>query len=161
MVDGDFEKLPFADASFDVVWSQDAILHSGNRPRVLEEINRVLRPGGRVIFTDPMQADDAVKERLRPILDRIHLDSLGSPAFYRDQGARLGWEACRFEDYSEQLGEHYLRVFQELERRDSELVASISQAYLTKMKQGLQHWVEGSKDEQLKWGIFFFRKPTM
>jgi sarcosine/dimethylglycine N-methyltransferase len=31
---GDFEAIPAEDNSIDIVWSQDAILHSGNRPRV-------------------------------------------------------------------------------------------------------------------------------
>lgn len=161
VIDGDFENLPFADASFDVIWSQDAILHSGRRGKVLEEINRVLRPGGRVIFTDPMQSDEASKEQLKPVLERIHLDSLGSPGFYRDQAASLGWEDARFEDYSEQLGEHYFRVLKDLENRDSELKSTISEDYLKRMKQGLTHWVESSKSKQLKWGIFYFRKPTV
>ncbi|MEJ2061477.1 MAG: class I SAM-dependent methyltransferase, partial [Gammaproteobacteria bacterium] len=58
VVDGSFEAIPADDNTFDVVWSQDAILHSGHRDRVVGEIARVLRPGGDLVFTDPMQADD-------------------------------------------------------------------------------------------------------
>jgi sarcosine/dimethylglycine N-methyltransferase len=36
VVDGSFEDIPYPDGSFDAVWSQDAILHSGDRVRVLE-----------------------------------------------------------------------------------------------------------------------------
>ncbi|HBC08647.1 MAG TPA: SAM-dependent methyltransferase, partial [Rhodospirillaceae bacterium] len=71
VVHGSFEDIPAEDASVDLVWSQDAILHSGDRPRVLDEISRVLAPGGHVIFTDPMQADDVPDGVLQPILDRI------------------------------------------------------------------------------------------
>ena len=35
VVDGSFEDIPAPDQSFDLVWSQDAILHSGQRERVL------------------------------------------------------------------------------------------------------------------------------
>ncbi|MEO9962251.1 MAG: class I SAM-dependent methyltransferase, partial [Nisaea sp.] len=48
VVHGSFEDIPAEDASVDLVWSQDAILHSGDRPRVLDEISRVLAPGGHV-----------------------------------------------------------------------------------------------------------------
>jgi len=78
VVDGSFEAIPADDASFDVVWSQDAILHSGNREKVLQEVARVLKPGGQFVFTDPMQADDCPQGVLQPILDRIHLSSLGA-----------------------------------------------------------------------------------
>ncbi len=58
VVDGSFDDLPFEANSFDAVWSQDAILHAPDRKAVLDEVARVLKPGGQFIFTDPMQADD-------------------------------------------------------------------------------------------------------
>jgi phosphoethanolamine N-methyltransferase len=38
--------LPFADRSFDIVFSKDAILHVPDKPALCAEIRRVLRPGG-------------------------------------------------------------------------------------------------------------------
>src|SRR6056297_454104 len=90
VVDASFEDIPYQDKSFDLVWSQDAILHSGDRPKVLAEVARVLKPGGRFVFTDPMMADDCPQGVLQPILDRIHLETLGSPGFYREQARKLG-----------------------------------------------------------------------
>ena len=46
--------LPFADGSFDAVVSNDAMCHLTNRASVLAEWRRVLRPGGRILFTDAM-----------------------------------------------------------------------------------------------------------
>ena len=46
--EADAEQLPFADASFDFVWSWGVIHHSAHTGRVVAEIARVLRPGGRV-----------------------------------------------------------------------------------------------------------------
>lgn len=45
----DAEKLQFKDASFDFVWSWGVIHHSSNTRRVLEEVHRVLRPGGKFV----------------------------------------------------------------------------------------------------------------
>jgi ubiquinone/menaquinone biosynthesis C-methylase UbiE len=44
----------------------------------MTEVDRVLKPGGELVFTDPMQADDCPDGVLQPVLDRIHLESLGS-----------------------------------------------------------------------------------
>jgi SAM-dependent methyltransferase len=46
------KPLPFADASFDAIVCIDAINHLYNRLEVLGEWYRVLRPGGRFLFTD-------------------------------------------------------------------------------------------------------------
>ncbi|MBK1788442.1 glycine/sarcosine N-methyltransferase [Prauserella cavernicola] len=157
VVDGSFEDLPFEDNEFDVVWSQDAMLHSGDRVRVLQEVTRVLTPRGQFLFTDPMAADDCDKMSLRPILDRLHLDTMGSPSFYRRELARLGMSSVEFEDHTQQLATHYGRVLEETERRNGDLSGNVSTEYLTRMKIGLKNWVEGGRAGNLAWGIFHVR----
>jgi len=48
------KPLPFANESFDVIVSNDAMCHIANRAEVLNDWHRVVRPGGRVLFTDAM-----------------------------------------------------------------------------------------------------------
>jgi len=158
--DDNFEDIPYDDALFDVAWSQDSILHSGDRQRVLEEIDRVLKPGGQVIFTDPMQADDCPEGVLEHVLERIHLDTLGSFAFYREQAKRLGWAEEGIDDLTHQLVNHYTRVRQELAGRHEELGARVSEAYIDRMIQGLTHWIDAGDSGHLAWGIMHFRKPV-
>lgn len=159
VVDGSFDEVPFEDGTFDVIWSQDAFLHSDNRPKVMAEAARLLKSGGEMVFTDPMQADDCPEGVLQPILDRIHLETLGSPAFYQEQARSLGLEVVEFEEHTEQLARHYGRVLQELESREDELAAVVSREYIERMKKGLGHWIEGGRNGYLAWGIFHFRKP--
>jgi SAM-dependent methyltransferase len=47
------DRLPFADGSFEAILCIDAICHLPGRSRVLAEWSRLLRPGGRLLFTDP------------------------------------------------------------------------------------------------------------
>ncbi len=159
VIDGAFESMPFGDASFDLVWCQDAILHSGDRVGVLREVDRVLKPGGRFVFTDPMRTDEADPSDLGAILERIHLPDLGSPGFYLQQGAALGWTDEGFEAHADMLPRHYARVREELERNADRLDGLVSSGYIERMKKGLAHWVEGGKAGKLTWGIFLFRKP--
>ena len=160
VVHGNFEQIPKPDASYDIVWSQDAILHSGNRRKVLEEAARVLVPGGQLIFTDPMQADDVPDPAaLEPVLQRIHLDSLGSFRFYREAARDLGLEEVECVDLTEHLVRHYGRVREELTSRYDEMIKLSSKAYVDRMIQGLGHWVDAGKKGLLAWGILHFRKP--
>ena len=157
VVYGDFENVPEPDNSFDVVWSQDAILHSGNRPRVLDEVRRVLVPNGQFIFTDPMQSDDCPDGVLQPILDRIQLSTLGSFAFYRAELAARGFEETDTEPLTEQLRMHYWRIGRALKDRYDEAVKLSGQTYVDNMIKGLQHWVDGADRGYLAWGIMDFR----
>jgi ubiquinone/menaquinone biosynthesis C-methylase UbiE len=50
VLEADAESLPFPDSSFDFVWSWGVIHHSADTDRVIAEIARVLRPGGRLAF---------------------------------------------------------------------------------------------------------------
>ena len=163
VIDGSFEKLPFDtaghDSGFDVVWSQDAILHSDQREQVLAEAFRVLKPGGYLVFTDPMQADDCPQGVLQPIYDRIHLSSLGSPGFYLRTAAQVGFDAVRFDDLTHQLINHYQRVLDETEKKAGELKGKINPDYIERMKTGLGYWVDGGKKGYLAWGIFLLQKP--
>lgn len=47
-------QLPFPNASFDAIACIDAINHLPNRPRVIADWARLLKPGGRLLFTDPI-----------------------------------------------------------------------------------------------------------
>ena len=158
VTEGNFEELPFPDNSFDVVWSQDAIVHSANREVVVENTSRVLKDSGEFIFTDLMQTYDCPKSILKPVLDRIYLDSLGSYGFYVEQARKLGVKKTEVTDLSDHLTMHYQRVMEETQKRYNEMVDMCGKEYIDKMIQGLRHWVEAGKNDYLSWGIIHMKK---
>jgi len=70
--DGRAESLPFADASFDVVVSQFGLMFFDDRVAALREMQRVLRPGGRlaVAVCDALERSPGYAS-LAALLDRL------------------------------------------------------------------------------------------
>jgi ubiquinone/menaquinone biosynthesis C-methylase UbiE len=48
------QPLPFADQAYDAVFSNDVLCHVPERLKVLCEILRILKPGGRMLFSDAL-----------------------------------------------------------------------------------------------------------
>lgn len=48
---GDAERIPFADAQFDLVYSFGVLHHTPDTARSIAEVHRVLRPGGAALIT--------------------------------------------------------------------------------------------------------------
>lgn len=68
----DGADLPFADASFDAVVSMNALHHIRNLDGVLDEVVRVLRPGGLVLLADFDAAGFRIFDRLHREEGRTH-----------------------------------------------------------------------------------------
>ena len=50
--------LPFADASLDVVFSKDAMIHIADKEALFRDVYRVLKPGGAFLASDWLRGDD-------------------------------------------------------------------------------------------------------
>jgi len=68
---GDAERLPFDDESFDVVACRAAFHHFPRPARVLGEMARVCRRGGRVLVADMLGHDDAERAALHDRIERL------------------------------------------------------------------------------------------
>jgi ubiquinone/menaquinone biosynthesis C-methylase UbiE len=52
-VQGDMHHMPFANASFDGCRAERVLIHSAQPRQVVEEMRRVVHPGGRIVVTEP------------------------------------------------------------------------------------------------------------
>jgi len=156
---GSFENIPYPDRSFDIVWSQDAIVHSGNRRQVLEEIRRVLKPGGELIFTDTLQDNHCSPEKLKPAFNRLRIKNAGSFNFYRNNLQELGFKEIKIVDLSEHVSIHYIRFRDEILRRYEEILKQIARETIDKTLKSIEPWIEFYQKGDLQWGLFHYYLP--
>jgi SAM-dependent methyltransferase len=93
--------LPFAAGTFDALLCIDAMNHFPDRPAVLREWHRVLRPGRRALFTDPVVITGPVTNdelALRSSVGRFLFVPPGTNERLIDQA---GFQLIRQEDVTE------------------------------------------------------------
>lgn len=85
---GDAERLPFADGSFDVVWSSGSIEYWPSPVETLRELRRVTRPGGQVLVVGPNYPNSTIFQKLADAImlfyDASAADRMFSEAGFRD-----------------------------------------------------------------------------
>ena len=93
-------RLPFADRSFDAVFSKDALVHVSDKEAIFGDIFRVLRPGGFVAASDWMIShDEAPSADMRAYLDAEGLSfCMASPQRYRRALERAGFDDIEIVD---------------------------------------------------------------
>jgi SAM-dependent methyltransferase len=77
------QPLPFADEIFDAILCIDAINHLPDRLAVLREWRRVLKPGGRLLFTDPLVVTGLLSS------EEVAVRSLMGLAFFAPVGENI------------------------------------------------------------------------
>jgi SAM-dependent methyltransferase len=79
---GDVRGIPFRDDSFDAVYSMGTIEHFDETERAVEEIARVLKPGGRAIVGVPNRHDPFLRPLLATALQAVGLYGYGYEKSY-------------------------------------------------------------------------------
>ncbi|HEY2778064.1 MAG TPA: class I SAM-dependent methyltransferase [Gaiellaceae bacterium] len=71
LVDAPVEQLPFADASFDTAVATLVLCSVADQQNALQEIARVLKPGGKLLFLEHVRSEDEKvarsQDRIRPV----------------------------------------------------------------------------------------------
>ncbi|MFK7825619.1 MAG: methyltransferase domain-containing protein [Oligoflexales bacterium] len=153
-----FANTGLTDNSVDVVVSHDSLLHAGSeREAVIAEVSRILKPGGKFVFLDPMQTDDVNPENMQAVYQRIQLRDMASPSLYKKLASNNGLKFVSFEDRIHYMRQHYKTVAEVLSNKQH-VLENVSEEYIDNMSKGLQVWVDAIDNDLLAYGTFVFQK---
>jgi SAM-dependent methyltransferase len=93
---GDVRDLPFSDASFDAIYSMGTIEHFDETERAVEEMARVLKPGGRAIVGVPNRHDPFLRPLLARVLQALGLYAYGYETSYSRRALRAMLQRAGF-----------------------------------------------------------------
>jgi SAM-dependent methyltransferase len=94
-------RLPFEDGAFDALVCIDSMNHFADRLSVFREWHRVLRPGGRAVFTDPVVITGPVTNDELALRASIGLFLFVPPGANEQLIEKAGLRLLRQEDASE------------------------------------------------------------
>ncbi len=92
----DVNRLPFSDATFDLVVTRASFHHFPEPERVLKEMARVIKPNGRILISDNTSKNDPEKSRLQNRIEKMrdpsHVEMLPLKkwrALFRNAGLKV------------------------------------------------------------------------
>lgn len=155
---GNALSMPFDDASFTLAIGQEAFAHIPDKPTLVDEIARVLRPHGRLVFSDilsrsPLAADDA-----RGLFDGMRFSEIATETDYRSWLQAVGMTAIRVVDLSEEwtrilVGRHVM-----YRSMQAETVARLGQAHFDRYDRAYEHFVGLYQSGVLGGALFHARR---
>jgi SAM-dependent methyltransferase len=117
------DNLPFDDNTFDAVFSNDVLCHIPGRAKVLGEMFRVLKPGGRMLFSDALVVGGMVSHEEIATRSSIGFYVYSPPGENERLIERAGFRQIRVTDTTESAEQIATQWHQARERRKQELVA--------------------------------------
>eukprot|EP00741_Cyanophora_paradoxa_P000661 tig00000430_g636.t1 len=166
----DAMKMPYADATFDVITFFESVCHMPDKKAFFRECFRVLKPGGRISGTDWMQCDNPDEEEVRryvePICSAHAVPHMGSVLSYATDLAEAGFMVSTAIDLRaegdilrnwEMLDEAMIKSYKE---RPKELYDKNSDPLMDMLLTGGVGLSEGAKAGVFILGRFLAHKPT-
>ena len=157
---GNALDMPFADATFDVVIGQEAFAHVPDKPRLIAECARVVRPGGTIAFTDILRREALSAAEFARLRRAMTFQSLESLEGYGELLTDCGCAVIAREDLSAWWSEVLKRRLEMYRSLEDTTVAKFGAAHFQKWDETYAFFVGLFAAGRLGGGRFVARRET-
>jgi ubiquinone/menaquinone biosynthesis C-methylase UbiE len=155
---GNALDMPFEDASFDVVIGQEAWCHVPDKPRLIAECARVVKPGGTIAFTDILRRPALADAEFARLARGMPFPTLESPEGYAGLLEARGCKVVVRDDLSAEWARvlvHRLAMYRALKE---ETMRQFGEEHFRKWDETYAFFVGLYQEDKLGGGRFVARK---
>jgi ubiquinone/menaquinone biosynthesis C-methylase UbiE len=138
---GNALEMPFEPGGFSAVVAQEAFAHVPDKPRLVAQCVRMLRPGGRMVFSDithrgGLGADDAAR-----LFEGMRFCEIATPADYRGWLEGAGMRIVEVLDLSEEWTRILVERHAMYRSLESQTVARLGRGHFERYDRAYAHFV--------------------
>jgi len=140
-VHGDALAMPFEDASFTLAMAQESFAHIPDKPRLLAECARVLRPRGRLVFSDILQRGNLSAEDGKRLYEGMAFSEIATAESYAAQLRSRGMAVVRLVDLTEEWTRILVERHAMYRSLESQTVARLGREHFERYDRAYGHFV--------------------
>jgi ubiquinone/menaquinone biosynthesis C-methylase UbiE len=155
---GDFMRLSYPDATFDAVLALESLQNAPELDTVLAELYRVLRPGGRISFSDFGSTATGDPARVATFMDTLKLSRLPTLPQWLDHLRAAGFEIEEYTECGARVFGKKAKYLEAALRMRDEVTAKFGADAVDEFSR-LHHGFFAPRKDQIGYVIVSARKP--
>jgi ubiquinone/menaquinone biosynthesis C-methylase UbiE len=140
-VHGNAVAMPFQDASFTLAIAQESFAHVPDKPRLLAECARVLRPAGRLVFTDILHRGSLSAADSERLFEGMTFSEIATVEGYTEQLRLCGMEVVRVVDVTQEWTRILVERLAMYRSLEAQTVARLGREHFERYDRAYEHFV--------------------
>jgi len=154
---GNAAQLPFSDESFDRAWMIEMLVHVPEKEKVLGEVFRVLRPGGKIAIADFPSDEKPTTENEWIEANHFVISSYDE---FEKMLKEIGFPRITAEDYNDTVAvPTFEKILEHVREKPDETKSIVGDEMYDIFLDVLPKGIEAHKNRILSYGIFTAQKP--
>ncbi|WP_435021175.1 methyltransferase domain-containing protein [Tundrisphaera sp. TA3] len=150
---GDVLTMDLEPASFDIVWSRDALMHIPDKAKLFSRLHSLNKPGGRLVITDYAKGVGERSPEFNEYIEKTGYHVV-DPASYGKFLEGAGYKDVVVEDATDRFVAILERELHLLENNRADFLASFSEEDLNYLVARWKMKVGFCQAGDMKWGIY-------